>query len=1116
MKIKKNIIYILLLSIACSFIFISISTIPEVSGEDTFDPQGAPTVVTNASTGVEETNATINTYISNDGGGCSVGMEYGTDTSYGAADMDFITLDTIDNGGTYYDAYSDGTYIYTACDTSGIRAYSFNGTDFTLLDTQDDGGNYRNLWGDGTYIHAACRDDGLRAYTFNGTAFTLVDTIDNGTCWDVCSDGTYIYTAMKDSGLTAYSFDGNAYTWLDTHFTGSQDYIACDSDGTYIYVASYTVGRAYSFDGNDLTHLDTCDDAVQYYWDISTDGTYIYTAMSADGIFAYSFDGNDYTLEDTIDPGSTTGVWADDTFVHAGVGDMFTYSFDGSSFKYLDFESPQTYEGCKDGDYLYTAIGGGGLRAYRIGYSTGYESSMEITGLSEGQLYHCRAIGINSDGISYGSDTAFLTKPLTPTSLTVSAYNSTQINLTWSQGTGANLTYIERDTSSNWALGEGTEIYNSSGTSYEDSGLNAGNTYYYQAWSYTNWTYNPTLHQYSDDNDSGSNTTGSGPPTVITNDSTGVEETNATLHGYISADGGADCTVKFEYGTDTTYGNTLTYLLNLLDTQDNGNDYKDVWGDGTYVFTACYSSGVRAYSFDGTDFTLLDTDTPSGLTYGVYSDGTYVYGARYSNGIDAYTFDGNTLVLKDTHHGGSGTYYDIWGDGTYVYAAVQGIGIYAYTFDGTDLTNVGHSTHGTNGVWGDGTYIYSACQSSGIRAYTFNGTDFTLLDTLDNGGVYYDVWGDGTYIYAACYLNGVRAYSFDGADFTHLDSVDDGGHYYDVWADGTYVYTSCGSNGIRAYSFNGADFTLVDHLDDGGTYYGIHSDGNYIYTGCTADGVRAYETVAFSTNDEFNKELTGLSAGQLYRYRAVADNGYGTSNGSDKAFLTKPLVPTSVTATAVNSTHINVSWTSGTGANLTYVERNASGVTSWARGTGTEIYNGSGLFVVDSGLNAGTTYYYQAWSYTNWTYNPTLHQWSDDNDSDNAQTEQELTLNISISPSSIDFGTVNVSDSAKTTGYYFNLTNNGLTCNVDMSVGDSQNWTLVNYTDRGHDKFCVNWSNDNWSSNDTNIPTDGATLVSNLATNDWFLFDIKAILPTSISHVGNGEKFNLSLTATVV
>ncbi|RLB74654.1 MAG: hypothetical protein DRH15_15205, partial [Deltaproteobacteria bacterium] len=40
-------------------------------------------------------------------------------------------------------------------------------------------------------------------------------------------------------------------------------------------------------------------------------------------------------------------------------------------------------------------------------------------------------------------------------------------------------------------------------------------------------------------------------PTVVTNDSTGVEETNATLWGYLQDDGGEACTVRFEYGTDT-------------------------------------------------------------------------------------------------------------------------------------------------------------------------------------------------------------------------------------------------------------------------------------------------------------------------------------------------------------------------------------------------------------------------------------------------------------------------------------------------------------------------------------------------------------------------------------
>ncbi|MFH1101553.1 MAG: C25 family cysteine peptidase [Methanobacteriota archaeon] len=61
-------------------------------------------------------------------------------------------------------------------------------------------------------------------------------------------------------------------------------------------------------------------------------------------------------------------------------------------------------------------------------------------------------------------------------------YNKTQINLTWSLGTNATQTYIERATTQLWNRGTGLLVYNDSGEYYDDHDLVTGVTYYYQAW----------------------------------------------------------------------------------------------------------------------------------------------------------------------------------------------------------------------------------------------------------------------------------------------------------------------------------------------------------------------------------------------------------------------------------------------------------------------------------------------------------------------------------------------------------------------------------------------------------------------------------------------------------
>jgi len=73
-----------------------------------------------------------------------------------------------------------------------------------------------------------------------------------------------------------------------------------------------------------------------------------------------------------------------------------------------------------------------------------------------------------------------------PVSFTATANSRTQINLSWTKNSTADTTYIERNNAETWNPGEGTMVYNDSGTSHQDSDLNPGTQYFYQAWS---WNY---------------------------------------------------------------------------------------------------------------------------------------------------------------------------------------------------------------------------------------------------------------------------------------------------------------------------------------------------------------------------------------------------------------------------------------------------------------------------------------------------------------------------------------------------------------------------------------------------------------------------------------------------
>jgi len=78
-----------------------------------------------------------------------------------------------------------------------VRAYTFNGSTFTLAGSKDDGDDYSGVWGDGDYIYCACGSGGVRAYTF-GTAGTNIK-INIGDAWkDVDSMKINVGDTWKD------------------------------------------------------------------------------------------------------------------------------------------------------------------------------------------------------------------------------------------------------------------------------------------------------------------------------------------------------------------------------------------------------------------------------------------------------------------------------------------------------------------------------------------------------------------------------------------------------------------------------------------------------------------------------------------------------------------------------------------------------------------------------------------------------------------------------------------------------------------------------------------------------------------------------------------------------
>jgi len=95
---------------------------------------------------------------------------------------------------------------------------------------------------------------------------------------------------------------------------------------------------------------------------------------------------------------------------------------------------------------------------------------------------------------------------------------------------------------------EGSLGFNSTSTTPQITGLSAGTHYYGSAWA---WGEESSVGQFSDTYITFEFNT-SNYPVVITNESTGVEETNATLRGYLQSNGSVDTYTYFLWDNDAS------------------------------------------------------------------------------------------------------------------------------------------------------------------------------------------------------------------------------------------------------------------------------------------------------------------------------------------------------------------------------------------------------------------------------------------------------------------------------------------------------------------------------------------------------------------------------------
>jgi hypothetical protein len=173
----------------------------------------------------------------------------------------------------------------------------------------------------------------------------------------------------------------------------------------------------------------------------------------------------------------------------------------------------------------------------------------------------------------------------------------------------------------------------------------------------------------------------------------------------------------------------------------------------------------------------------------------------------------------------------------------------------------------------------------------------------------------------------------------------------------------------------------------------------------------SYTTIATGVSATSYSD-TGLSGSTTYYYVVQAVNSAGTSANSNEASATTqaevitPPAPTGLTATAVSSSGINLSWTASSGATTYNVLRSTTSggsYTTIATGVSSTTYS-------DNGLSASTTYYYVAQAVNSAGTSPNSIQAS-------ATTQSEISLTLTEQ----DIGSVSPAGSASSTGGIYTL-----------------------------------------------------------------------------------------------
>lgn len=551
-------------------------------------------------------------------------------------------------------------------------------------------------------------------------------------------------------------------------------------------------------------------------------------------------------------------------------------------------------------------------------------SYLDLT-VSNGTTYYYVAQAVNASGPGGSSNEAGATPsdslvPLAPTGLTATGGNQ-QVALTWSASSPATGYEIFR---SFWSGGPYTPIASAAGTSFTDTGLANGTTYYYVVKAADTGGLSAGAS-----NEAGATTTPvPQPPANLTATSGNAQATlswtaSAGATGYAVFDATVSGGPYAPVGTTTSSSFRATGLTNLT----------------TYYFVVV-AANLLGMSLNSNEVSVLPLAPPTGLN-AVGGSNQISLSWSPSSGASGYA------VLRSTSSGGPYTQVSTPGGTTWTDAPLPSSTTYFYMVeDIVGGTYSAPSTEVSGTTYGPPQPPTGLAAVAGDTQVQLSWNAATANPPVTDYSVYRSTTSGGPYTLLITFLG--LSYNVTGLTNTTT-------YYYVVRA-----WNSVGESNASS-QVSAIPLTIPSGFTASGSGTQISLGWNVV-TGATGYLVSRssvsggpYTLIATINSGSTNTftDSSGLASGTTYYYVVQATFTQGTSaDSAEVSATTAPLAPMGLAATGGGG-QVVLSWSAGSGATGYAVFR------STVSGSGyTLIGTTPSLSFTDGTASAGTTYYY--------------------------------------------------------------------------------------------------------------------------------------------------------------